>query len=759
METLMNNAETFLKIFNGATTKYGYCYQHNPVTEEKLTTENTGMIPIEDHLNGKKLCGRSPLIEETNEVEWIGIDIDKKIKPSVFCPTIWKLLGWQYFCFQTPNKKWRIIEFLDEPMDVGEASERAKELEARIEKELLIKCDGNATVPTVPNEPGKVGRWLYLPYHYEHDKLYSPDGRPLSLEQFFFRHKYRKHLPVVASVGMLSGAEGGGRNKAFLTVQLYKTLYDCDVTLEELNKVLDEPLDQQQLQNYIKGVERSVAKDKMDEQYYLNAQRKWIKEICQVEPCLDAKGFSAITDSVLNNHYYVQSRTDFYEVETQTFKSKEQINDWWRHEVKKGSMSDQLLKDTKLTKLRSYFTHAGFDPGIAHINNGDIKGLPAGTYLNIYEDPQIEAIQGNVDRLNQYYSWLLGEDNWNIIKQVLAFMLNAKTERLHYGIKIQWYVIIHSVVEGVGKKLFSLICQSLFGPKNVSPNVKFSQMIGTHSTIVEGKQLIFLNEVVLQKNTAKTKELSNEFKDLITEDNLVINPKNKPQIEIPNLCNFFVFSNSKTPIHIGEYDRRSFVIHIKRPKDQVVQMLQNENYKKDILETIKNPSHFKWHLLNEVTYDREMFFKDAPTTADKELLIEANKDDFYVMMEDAFDNEEFPFASHNEIKEYGDSLYWHYNGTIHKVDCFRAMKKSELFKNVYFTMADLENFLKEKATKWPNGELTKQAKNSKDGRKKRLYLMHIKEVRDGLYNSDLSETELWVAHGYKDPNKKFEDIC
>ena len=59
----------------------------------------------------------------------------------------------------------------------------------------------------------------------------------------------------------------------------------------------------------------------------------------------------------------------------------------------------------------------------------------------------------------------------------------------------------------------------MFGVKNVSPNVKFSQMIGTHSTIIEGKQLIFLNEVVLQKNTAKTKELSNEFKDLITEDN------------------------------------------------------------------------------------------------------------------------------------------------------------------------------------------------------------------------------------------------
>ena len=30
---------------------------------------------------------------------------------------------------------------------------------------------------------------------------------------------------------------------------------------------------------------------------------------------------------------------------------------------------------------------------------------------------------------------------------------------------------------------------------------------------------------------------------------------------------------------------------------------------------------------------------------------------------------------------------------------------------------------------------------------------HIKEVQDGLYNSDLSETELWASHFNK------EDIC
>ena len=75
-----------------------------------------------------------------------------------------------------------------------------------------------------------------------------------------FRYKYRKHLPVVAAVGMLSGADGGGRNKAFYTIELYKSHYDCDVSYEELNDVLAEPLDPHKLGNYIKGVEDQLLK-------------------------------------------------------------------------------------------------------------------------------------------------------------------------------------------------------------------------------------------------------------------------------------------------------------------------------------------------------------------------------------------------------------------------------------------------------------------------------------------------------------------
>ena len=108
-------------------------------------------------------------------------------------------------------------------------------------------------------------------------------------------------------------------------------------------------------------------------------------------------------------------------------------------------MSAKLLKNSKLVKLRSYFCHAGFDAGVVNLQRGEIKGLPAGTYLNIYVEPNVIAAQGDTTRLNEYYSWLLGEENWHIVKQVLAFMLNAKTEKDHNGIKIQWYLIIHAV--------------------------------------------------------------------------------------------------------------------------------------------------------------------------------------------------------------------------------------------------------------------------------------------------------------------------
>ena len=755
-----NDIQNFSKIFSGAKSRYGKLTYWDETTGEKDCKEFKTPIPIEDHLNGdahKNYLGRSPVDEKTFMCGWLGVDVDIRLKPEEFCSKIFELVGTQYFCFMTLNYKWRVLEFLDEPMHVEEASVRAKELEGKIEKELKIKADNVATTPTVPSEQGLCGRWLFLPYGSGHDTCFTPDGRPLSLKQFFFRHKYRQHKLIVACVGMIGKGEQGSRSKTLYAVALYKKHFECDVSLEELNENFETPLDERKFEQEQRHVLKSVEKDNYNQEYCLNAQRKWITEICGVNPNLDAKGFSAITTSVIDNHFYVQSRTDFFEIDTNEFKTKEQIRDWWRHEVK--DMVTELLKNSALQKLRGYLTHAGLKPGMVTLGPGEVKGLKAGDYLNVYDDPGIEAVEGDVARFNFYMAWLLGEDNWDIIKQKLAFMLKAKEEINHNGIKVQWFTIIHAVIQGVGKKIFARILQALYGTKNVRPNVKFKDMITGHSTIIDGAQIIILNEVVLEVNTAKTKELSNEFKDLITEDNLIINPKNKPQIEIPNLCNFFVYSNSDTPLHIDDQDRRAFVVNIKHNKTSVNHMLHDEGYLQDLLKVENNPEAFKWHLLNEVVYDRKMFFQDAPFTQDKQDLIESNKTEFIQEMEARFEDEVFPFGNQIEYEGFGMNkeikFEYTYNGMINKLDLNKILKQSKEFKGIYFTLNTIESFLKSKNTKWENGDDTRQAV-LKNGGKKRVYCMHPKEELDqngnptGRYLTEYTEGELGRLYEFKE---------
>ena len=152
-----------------------------------------------------------------------------------------------------------------------------------------------------------------------------------------------------------------------------------------------------------------------------------------------------------------------------------------------------------------------------------------------------------------------------------------------------------------------------------------------------------MNELVLQGGGKEGKVLSNKLKPYITDPTLIINPKGKPEIEIPNFCNFFMFSNDKKPMKIDPEDRRLFPITIKWKKHQVREKLDN-GAKADIFKHIKDPSAFKYHLLNEVEIpNEEIFFTDPPMNEDKEQLIRDSMDDFEKLMYEAYETGVFPF--------------------------------------------------------------------------------------------------------------------
>jgi len=512
-------------------------------------------------------------------------------------------------------------------------------------------------------------------------------------------------------------------------VALYKKHFpECDIKLEELNTYFETPLDPEQLQKDINHVEQS--KLKYDKKYLLNGLPGWIQQFCGARALIDAKGLSEVNEVLTSEYIYVRARGDFFELKTHEFVDKERMNDWWKHITKKDSISRVLLTDEKLKRVQSYLTHAGLPSGIIEIKRGMVKGLEPGEYLNIYQESDVKSKQGDISKFNEYYSWALGEENWLTVKKCVAFMLNEPGE------KIQWFIIWHSKTQGVGKGLFAQVMQSLFGPKNVKPNVKYKDLTTGHSTIIEGAQIIVLNELSLTTSKGDLKELSNDFKSFITEPNLIINPKNKPQVEIPNLCNFFVFSNSDTPLYLGETDRRAFVVNIDTTKKEVRHKLKEEGYKEEILKVIKDPSALKWHLENEIDYDREIFFDDAPSTFDKEELIKANKSDFEKLMDLAFDDQRFPFG--NQVSK--DGTFYAYKGIVNALHFYKCLKASELFKGLFYKLDDVINYLKSKCIPWnKNKDTTKQIISSEG--KIRVYLIHNWKVK-GKPLIEMSETEL-----------------
>ena len=728
---LMNNSEQMQRIFPGAIHHSGQLGNYNPTTETKSAWQEPIPFNWDLHLSGKKIQGLSPVNEETREVSWYGCDIDLKIKPKEFCGDVYSKIDTSLICFGTMGGKWRVVKFLSEPIDVEVAHEKAKLLEEQIEKILKIKCDSGHTLPSIP-EKDKPGSWWFMPYHNDLTCAYSPGGRPLSLKQFFFRWKYRDHKCITAMVGMVSP----GRHKALWVAEFYKKISGTQIDLAELNENFGEKfVDPIALTQDINHVIKTVEKEQYDKKYYLNGLNGWIEEFCGVKPENDAKAFVELSNELVESYYYVRENNSFYETKSGKFVSQDKMNAWWKHTTGKENMSNLLLKSPKFKKVVTYLTHAGMKPGIVQINFGDIPGVDPGEYLNVYTPSTIVAKKGDVSKLNEYYEWFLGKDNWYTIKQVLAFMLKEP------GVKVMWFVIIISR-QGGGKGTLAEILQALYGYRNVKPNVRFKDLTNTHSTVIDGAQLICLNEVALTDSQKDVKELSEDFKNLITDKNLIINRKFCDQVEIPNLCNFFVFSNSEEPLHLEEDDRRAFVVNVAHDKAEIKFKLLEENFKEEVRKHIEDPSAFKWHLENEVEYDREMFFNDPPINDDKTVLIEKGKTDFERLLLEAYESRSFPFGDFNA--PINDESYY-YSGMINRDHFLKFVTIHPNFKGLYKNLNKVDRVLKKLCTRWPNGEFTRTILKDDGPYKRKVYLIDDFEfIRDGEVRklSTLNEREL-----------------
>ena len=270
----------------------------------------------------------------------------------------------------------------------------------------------------------------------------------------------------------------------------------------------------------------------------------WIKEICGFSPMIDDKGLSVLNEELTEQYVYVRSIKEFFEYKTHMFVDKEGLNDSWLHYTKKqDKISTQLLKSASLPKTTDYICHPKLKPGVVDISPRELPGVTPGKYLNTYKpiDIEIKNIdQGKVKRVMKYYKDAIGEEAFDVLIQYIVFILKC------LGEKARWSIIWWSEREGVGKNLWALMIEAMLGERNVETNASFERLTNNYSTLIQGKQFIVLNEVVTTAKRSEAKELANLLKPYITDDVVILNPKFQSERRVPNFCNFFIYSNSKS---------------------------------------------------------------------------------------------------------------------------------------------------------------------------------------------------------------------
>ena len=699
---------------------------------KKLGHQQPVIIDWEAHLSGKLVQGISPINKSLNKARWLCCDIDLKIEPKEFCGKIFNKLGPEYFPFRTMGGRWRVVEFLNDWENLDFVKERSKDLEKKIIKRCGYKVDTGHTLPVN-------GGWVFLPYHNKETACYSPGGIMLTKEQFEFRAKYKNIPLIVSAIGMQEGT--GGRPKALYNISLYKKHYpDCDINLEELNKNFADPMDPQYFQREYKHVLKSIEKDNYDKQYLLNGIPKWCADMCGFKPYIeDTFVEDVIVKELVKNFVFCNQNSDFYELETDLFRDKEQMNDWWAHHTKGKPIVKVLLLDATLKKVWSVLKHPGYTPGVIKVKPNEIPGIKAGDYLNYYKPSEVRAKAGDYHRFVEYYNWLFQSDDKIIYKEkqytIFDVVMMFLAHLLQYpGKKIMWGILIQSL-EGSGKGVLAKIIESILGPSNCLTNVSFDRLVSDHSTLIMGKQFMVINELMLTGKRIEGKELANKLKPYFTDDVHIINPKFKEEIVCPNFVNLFLYSNDPKPLHVPKDDRRLFVVKINHEQEIFKEKI--EPYVEYLLDLTKDPSAIKYYLLNLELPDERFFGGHPQMTLAKKELIGYSKDDFESIMDEAFENKSFPFT----YKTYADGSSYAYRGYVVIDNFFEAIKHDPLFRSVYIDRNKITLWVKSNCKPWCNGELNKEIQCSGRERRRAWLLEDILDY-DNIKISQKSSSDL-----------------
>ena len=488
------------------------------------------------------------------------------------------------------------------------------------------------------------------------------------------------------------------------------------------------------------------------------------KEIKKIRDRLEEREAKEQLFKISEQYIYVRALDEFWELKTRDFVKSTTLNRWWAHKFRdrqgRGNVSDRLLANPETKKVLNYIKLAKREPGVIDVGKEDNPLITPGKYLNIYSPHDFELKEGDITPFVNFYEELLGKEQFKHLDRYLAGYFQLRGEKFS-----NCPVIVSE--EGGGKGILAEEFLSVgLGPRNVATNVSYQNVITKHSTIVRDFSLVVINEVVILKQHNEKVEISNALKSLITDKFIVIDEKNKPIINILNTTNFIIYSNKKQCLHLDNSSRRYVILYSPLTKDDFEAKDKRGEYEVFVNWAREGGAQYvaDYYTNRRPLTDEEkkLLFGRAPRTNALEELIKDSRHPTIKKLEDRFQDEAEPFSK----------------------DWVGIMSKSQLITWVEANFKghapdqEIEDWLKEKATPWKNGDLTRRVETENEGRP-RVYLLkdRPKEMGDGTY-LDWTEGELgrapdtgtialskvegamkWKADKQKDPSKRAYDLA
>jgi hypothetical protein len=222
-----------------------------------------------------------------------------------------------------------------------------------------------------------------------------------------------------------------------------------------------------------------------------------------------------------------------------------EFNKVWFPAPKRGSASDYLLR-LKSGGMQSFYRVA-FKPG-------QPRALEKGMEFNMYREPDISPVEGDITWWNEHLEYLLPEQEYrDHLLNWMAWLLQNLAKKPKHAL------ILQGEVNGTGKSFVGKVLTRILHQANASV-VPQNSLSGRFNSWALQCKLIVVEELRASDKRAVKEALH----DIITEDRINVEKKGVDSMMVDTCFGVLAFTNDFAALDLDNTDRRYLVISTER---------------------------------------------------------------------------------------------------------------------------------------------------------------------------------------------------